>query len=196
MRKITLVFTLVVILSVLTAFANIITVPIVNTPPVNQLVSYPLELKKLKIETNKIELKAKDHSAFLNAIGFRESSNNYKAVNRLGYLGKYQFGKKTLRAIGISVSKEEFLDSPMIQEEAMHLLLEHNRKNLKRFIKKYNNTTVHGIYVTESGILAAAHLGGAGNIRKWFRKGEDFKDGYGTTITSYMVKFQGYQLEF
>ena len=78
----------------------------------------------------------------------------------------------------------------------MQLLLEHNRKNLKRFIKKYNNTTVHGIYVTESGILAAAHLGGAGNIRKWFRKGEDFKDGYGTTITSYMVKFQGYQLEF
>ena len=196
MRKITLVFTLVVILSVLTAFANIITVPIVNTPPVNQLVSYPLELKELKIETNKVELKAKDHSAFLDAIGFRESTNNYKAVNRLGYLGKYQFGQKTLRAIGISVSKEEFLDSPMIQEEAMHLLLEHNRKNLKRFIKKYNNTTVHGIYVTESGILAAAHLGGAGNIRKWFRKGEDFKDGYGTTITSYMVKFQGYQLEF
>ena len=83
MRKITLVFTLVVILSVLTAFANIITVPIINTPPVNQLVSYPLELKELKIETNKVELKAKDHSAFLNAIGFRESSNNYKAVIRL-----------------------------------------------------------------------------------------------------------------
>ena len=196
MRKITLVLTLVVILSVLTAFANIITVPIVNTPPVNQLVSYPLELKELEIKANKVELIARDHNAFLNAIGFRESSNNYKAVNRLGYLGKYQFGKKTLRAIGISVSKEEFLSSPMIQEEAMQLLLDHNRKNLKRFIKKYEGKTVHGVFVTESGILAAAHLGGAGNIRKWFRKGEDFKDGYGTTITSYMIKFKGYQLEF
>ena len=196
MRKITLVFTLVIILSVLTAFANIITVPIITSPPVNQLTSYPLEIKQVKIQPNILDLKVKDHTAFLDAIGFRESTNNYKAVNRLGYLGKYQFGQKTLRAIGISVSKQEFLDSPMIQEEAMQLLLEHNRKNLKRFIKKYNNTTVHGIYVTESGILAAAHLGGAGNIRKWFRKGEDFKDGYGTTITSYMVKFQGYQLEF
>ena len=196
MRKITLVFTLVVILSVLSAFANIITLPSIVSTPVNQLETIPLVLKEVKINPIEIEIKANNHAAFLDAIGFRESTNNYKAVNKLGYLGKYQFGKETLRAIGISASKQEFLNTPSIQEEAMHLLLTHNRKNLKRFIKKYNGKTLHGVYVTESGILAAAHLGGAGNVRKWFRKGEDFKDGYGTTITSYMIKFQGYQLEF
>ena len=194
MRKITLVFTLVIILSVLTAFANIITVPIITPTPVNQLTSYPLEIKQIKLEPSTSDIIVKDHTAFLDAIGFRESTNNYKAVNRLGYLGKYQFGKKTLRAIGISVSKEEFLDSPKIQEEAMQLLLEHNRKNLKRFIKKYNNTTVHGIYVTESGILAAAHLGGAGSVKKWFRTGKVRKDGNGVKITSYMTRFGGYNL--
>tara|TARA_R100001591_G_scaffold110036_1_gene120719 strand:+ start:2013 stop:2603 length:591 start_codon:yes stop_codon:yes gene_type:complete len=196
MRKITLVFTLVVILSVLSAFANIITLPSIVSTPVNQLETIPLVLKEVKINPIEIEIKANNHAAFLDAIGFRESTNNYKAVNKLGYLGKYQFGKETLRAIGISASKQEFLNTPSIQEEAMHLLLTHNRKNLKRFIKKYNGKTLHGVYVTESGILAAAHLGGAGNVRKWFRKGEDFKDGYGTTITSYMIKFKGYQLEF
>ena len=115
MRKITLVFTLVIILSVLTAFANIITVPIITSPPVNQLTSYPLEIKQVKLQPSILDLKVKDPTAILDAIGFRESTNNYKAVNRLGYLGKYQFGQKTLRAIGISVSKQEFLDSPMIQ---------------------------------------------------------------------------------
>ena len=37
--------------------------------------------------------------------------------------------------------------------------------------------TIHGVYITESGILAAAHLAGAGNVRKFFRKGYEFKDG-------------------
>ena len=49
---------------------------------------------------------------------------------------------------------------------------------------------------TESGILAAAHLAGAGNVRKFFKKGYEFKDGNGTKMTSYMVQFSGYKLEF
>jgi hypothetical protein len=73
----------------------------------------------------------KNHSAFLDAIRFRESSNNYKAVNRFGYLGKYQFGRATLNAIGFkNVSNREFLANPSIQEKAMLTLLKRNKHTL------------------------------------------------------------------
>ena len=77
----------------------------------------------------------------------------------------------------------------------MQLLLIDNKRILKRLIDKHNGKILHGIRVTESGILAAAHLGGAGNVKKWFRKGIQFKDAKGTSITSYMKKFEGYELD-
>ena len=76
----------------------------------------------------------------------------------------------------------------------MQELLRHNKKKLKRFIKKYDGKVVHGVLITESGILAAAHLAGQGNVRKFFRNGYEFKDGFGTKMTSYMEMFGGYNL--
>ena len=157
-------------------------------------------IKEISVIKPKLEAKVempvvKNHSTFLDAIGFRESSNNYKAVNQFGYLGKYQFGRKTLNAIGFKdVSNREFLANPSIQEEAMLVLLKRNKHTLRREIKKYVGKTINGIYITESGILAAAHLGGAGNVKKFFRKGYEFKDGNGTKMTSYMKRFANYQL--
>lgn len=149
-----------------------------------------------KIEAPKVELIIKNHDKFLEDLGFRESSGNYKAVNQFGYLGKYQFGRKTLNAINMKhISNRQFLSSPELQEEAMQRLMLANYKTLKRYIKKYNGTIVHGILITKSGVLAAAHLGGAGNVRKWFRRGIVFKDANGTKITSYMKKFGGYNLD-
>jgi len=157
-------------------------------------------IKEISVIKPKLEAKVempvvKNHSTFLDAIGFRESSNNYKAVNRFGYLGKYQFGRKTLNAIGFKdISNREFLANPSIQEEAMLVLLKRNKHTLRREIKKYVGKTINGIYITESGILAAAHLGGAGNVKKFFRNGKNFADGNGTKMTSYMKRFAGYQL--
>jgi hypothetical protein len=153
-----------------------------------------IEIIMPKLEAPKIEIDLKDHNSFLNKIGHYESSNDYSRVNRWGYMGKYQFHEETLKAVDINVSKKKFLSSPTLQEEAMTRLLTENKKTLKRFIKKYDGKVVHGVYVTESGILAAAHLGGAGNVMKWFRKGEDFKDANGTPITKYMRIFSGYNL--
>lgn len=138
----------------------------------------------------------KSHSKFLHDLGFRESSNNYKIVNQYGYLGKYQFGRKTLNSIGMeNISNRKFLSSPKLQEEAMQRLMTSNYKSLKRYINKYEGEIVHGVLITKSGILAAAHLGGAGNVRKWFRRGVVFKDANGTKITSYMKQFGGYKIE-
>jgi hypothetical protein len=131
---------------------------------------------------------------FLNAIGHRESTNRYDVVNKWGYMGRYQFGKSTLKGLGYDVSKKEFLSNPELQEEAMLSLLKHNKEKLQKYIDVFDGKTINGIYITESGILAAAHLGGQGSVKRYFRNGKVFKDGNGTKITSYMDKFSGYDI--
>ena len=166
--------------------ARIITVVEIEPEPIKIL---PIEIKK-----ESFELVQPSHQQFLEAIGHRESSNNYSVVNEFGYMGRYQFGKATLKGLGIDVTKEEFINNHKLQEKAMHMLLSHNRKKLKRYIKKYEGQIIHGILITESGILAAAHLAGQGNVRKFLKNGFVFEDGNGTKMTSYMKQFGGYIL--
>lgn len=164
-----------------------------NLPTIEQME----EERRLKEEAikdsianyHKVEL-----DSFLSAIGFRESGNRYDITNTFGYMGKYQFGRSTLKGLGYKVSKSEFLNNPDLQEEAMLSLLNHNKEKLQQYIDVYDGKTINGIYITESGILAAAHLGGQGSVRRYFRNGKVFKDGYGTKITSYMSEFSGYDI--
>ncbi len=93
----------------ISAFANIpIFNPIVETIdilPIREIILPKTEIKTLEISIPSI----KDHNQFLDDIGFRESSNDYRAVNQFGYLGKYQFGRKTLNSLGFeNVSNREF----------------------------------------------------------------------------------------
>ena len=162
--------------------------------PVATLENKPIQKIKIKAPILKIKLDVKGHNAFLDAIGHQESGNRYHIVNRYGYMGRYQFGNETLKTLRIKVSREAFLNSPDLQEFAMVELLKYNKKKLQKYIDKYDGKIVHGVLVTESGLLAAAHLGGAGSVRKWFRTGKIRKDGNGTKITSYMVRFGGYTL--
>jgi len=77
----------------------------------------------------------------------------------------------------------------------MYALLKQNKRSLRKYIEKYDGEIVHGVLVTESGLLAAAHLGGAGSVKKWVRTGKVRRDGNGVKITSYMTKFSGYKLD-
>jgi len=194
MRK--LLFT--VLLGVTCTYIMAFTVTRIIAPPLEREVITPASeiiLPEIEIEAPEVKIEIRNHDKFLDDIGFRESSNNYKAVNQFGYLGKYQFGRKTLNAIGFEdISNYEFLSDPTIQELAMDELLERNRRTLRREIEKYEGKVINGIYITESGILAAAHLGGAGNVKKFFRRGYEFEDGNGTKMTSYMVRFADYDL--
>ena len=128
------------------------------------------------------------------AIAFKESQGKYKKINSLGYLGKYQFGVETLKTVGVH-DKNKFLNSPRMQEKAFIALLAQNKSELKSIIEKYEGHFVAGILVTESGILAAAHLGGVGSVKKFFRNrgARYYKDAYGTSIRSYMRDFGGYE---
>jgi len=160
--------------------------------PVTELESRPIQPIEIKLEPISIEIN--ETEMFLNAVGMRESSNRYDVVNGWGYMGKYQFGKKTLKNLGYDISKKEFLNSPHIQEMAMLDLLSHNKKILQSYINQYSGVIVDGTKITESGILAAAHLAGPGNVKRYFKKGKQFKDGNGTKLTSYLINFSGYKL--
>ena len=153
-----------------------------------------LELKKL--EEERIQQYHDDElQRFLSDIGFRESGNRYDITNKWGYMGRYQFGKSTLKGLGFDVSKNEFLSNPQLQDSAMMALLNHNKEKLQKYIDLFDGETMDGLYISESGILAAAHLGGQGSVKRYFRNGKVFRDGNGTKITSYMDKFSGYDIK-
>ena len=91
-----------------------------------------------KLETTpKIKKIVKDYYAFLDAIGHQESGNRYNVVNRFGYMGRFQFGKSTLRTIKVKVDKETFLNNPQIQDYAMLKLLCYNKTKLQKYIDNF-----------------------------------------------------------
>ena len=154
--------------------------------------------EELRKETEKLRIKQyheDELNRFLTDIGFRESGNRYDITNTFGYMGKYQFGKSTLRGLGFKVSRQEFLNNPQLQEEAMMALLIHNKEKLQKYIDVFDGETINGMYISESGILAAAHLGGQGSVKRYFKNGKVFSDANGTKITSYMKQFSGYDIK-
>lgn len=137
------------------------------------------------------------------AIGQRESSNNYQAVNQYGFVGKYQFGNAALNVIGYTVARsltnslmrnpqnwtgkngasslELFLrNTNNVQEIAMDELVRHNYRSMLR------SGTVNGITPPRelAGYITVAHLLGTGGAAN-FRRGRDGRDGNGTTGASY-----------
>lgn len=196
MKRLNNVILIIVSCCLLMAFTTI-SRKLIRLEPIVKLEPKPMEfiLDTPTLIVPKIIIPTNRHQDFLNAIGFKESGNKYNIVNRFGYMGRYQFGKRTLRGLGFKLSREEFLNSPEVQELAMYKLLQTNKKYLQKYIDEYDGEIVHGVLVTESGLLAAAHLGGAGSVKKWFRTGKVRRDGNGVKITNYMEKFSGYKLD-
>lgn len=139
----------------------------------------------------------KSFVGFKEAIAFKESRGNYFTVNTYGYLGKYQFGEETLKLIGIH-NPANFLKNPVLQERAFVANAARNKWILRRDIKNFVGKRINGILITESGILAAAHLAGPGSVKKYLRSYgiDNFSDGYGTTVEYYMTRFSGYDTSF
>ena len=177
----------------------------------NQLDSIKTQLDSLVNKIAIINKQLKPLKKFFNAIGFSESGNNYNAVNTFGYIGKYQFGYHGLvqarvcdNIVQAKKFRNKFINTPdslklniwskIEQDKAMLVLITYNRKVLKEYIKNYEGKIINGINITESGILAAAHLSGPTGVKKYFDDNINRTDGYGTSITSYLKKFRGYDV--
>lgn len=161
-----------------------------------EIISVPTE-KESTSQNHNIPFVGNSFTGFKEAVAFKESQGKYHVVNTLGYLGKYQFGKSTLERFKI-YNTQQFLNTPQLQEDAFIALCSVNKWILRKDIRRSVGKKINGIKITESGILAAAHLAGAGNVKKYLRSnGENkFKDAYGSSIQHYLNKFSGYDTSF
>ena len=148
------------------------------------------ESKKLAYN---IPFTGKTFIGFKQALAVKESAGIYDLVNAYGYMGKYQFGRSTLRNVGVYDFKD-FLKNPALQEEAIEALLSINKWELRKEIRNYSGRVINGIKITESGLLAAAHLAGASSVKTYLRSNgkNGFRDGFGTSLKSYIKRFNGY----
>ena len=166
--------------------------------PKSDIIDYSV---KLNINANvyvPVPFTVKDFVGFKNFLGFFESGSNYKKVNRFGYLGKYQFGKGTLKMYGVR-NLSEYRLNPELQEKVFLMNVMRNKWILRREISWYSNRYLNGTYISESGIIAAAHLSGPGNVKKFLRShcnpDLDKRDANGTSISDYLNIFKDYDLE-
>lgn len=157
----------------------------------------PTEEESLEQELFQAPFVGNKFNGFREALAFTESQGKYHIVNTLGYLGKYQFGKSTLKRFDI-YDTQLFLKTPELQEDAFIALCSVNKWILRKDIARSVGKRINGILITESGILAAAHLGGAGNVKKYLRSNglNGFKDAYGSSIQYYLRKFSGFDTSF
>ena len=168
---------------------------IYNLPNEGQVATVLTEQEVLK--ESHIPYLGKTFIGFWEALAHKESRGDYSSVNTLGYLGKYQFGKSTLKRLRI-YNTQGFLKDAELQENAFIALCSVNKWILRKDIKRKVGKKINGILITESGILAASHLAGAGNVKKYLRSNgmQNVKDAYGSDIEYYMKKFAGYDTSF
>lgn len=156
---------------------------------------------------------------FLNDLGARESGGKYKAFNKYGYAGKYQMGEAALIDAGYYkkpsgnynndwtgvfsgkdgvYSIQDFLNNPTAQENAQIIFKKRQWAYLKALdAHKYVGQIINGYKITESGLLAGAHLKGAGSVSAYLKSGGKInqRDAFGTSVETYIKKFAGYNVD-
>ena len=196
MKKVIVIFGLLILGAIISSFS-------IDEKTLNKSISLIKEISSVPTEKEiiphyyNIPFVGNSFNGFKEAVAFKESQGDYNVVNTLGYLGKYQFGRSTLKRFKIH-DTQLFLNTPELQEDAFIALCSVNKWILRKDIKRSVGKNINGIKITESGILAAAHLSGAGNVKKYLRSnGEDrFKDAYGSSIQHYLKEFSGYNTSF
>ncbi len=160
----------------------------------------------------------KNLQQFLTDLGARESGGNYKAFNKYGYAGKYQMGEMALVDAGYYTksnkiynndwkgnftgkdgvnSIQEFLNNPKAQENAQIIFKKKQWGYLKALgADKYINKIINGYKITPSGLLAGAHLKGAGSVIKYLKSNGQVneKDAFGTSVETYIQRFADYDV--
>lgn len=135
---------------------------------------------------------------FKSAIAAKESSDNWKEYNPYGYIGKFQFGKAALELTGFGhVNFVEFMNNPSVfpekdQEKAMDSLLHINEFILKSYIDEFEGEyLMDSIQITRTGLLAAAHLAGPGNVMRFLETNGKYNpsDQMGTSLSDYLTTF-------
>lgn len=179
-----------------------------NSPPPTKPNITPLP------ENGVCGLTREETQSLMDVIGFRESSGRNNIENTLGFVGKYQFGSAALEDVGliqpgtfrnnpsnstlnnpsnwtIPGGKEEFLNSPDLQEQAMLRLMNRNCTVLTNSGNINNNTSKQQI----AGLLSASHIGGPGGAQALLA-GNNRTDAYGGSTSEYFQLGAAAQRDF
>lgn len=142
-------------------------------------------------------------SEYLDSLCVTESGCNYNCAQSGGLddaLGRYQFIPGTRQGLCQSnsnlpcVSAAAFANCPALQDAYINTFNEQNISALKNCgAWDKIGSTIGGTEVTESCLLAAAHLGGAGGACS-FTNGGNSCDQLGTCLSDYCDKHGGYDI--
>ena len=160
----------------------------------------------------------KTEDKFFEDLGKRESSGNYRAKNKQGFIGKYQMGEYAMIDAGYYkknskignndwsgqftgkdgvYSVEDFLNNKQAQENAQKAFKQAQWSYLKNIgATKYLGQIINGIKITPAALLGGAHIGGQGKVNDFVRSGGkiDGKDENGVPVSEYMRRFQDYDV--
>jgi len=159
-------------------------------PSKRGLASYNYSADNIVIEER---INTKQLELFLNHLGNKESGGNWKITNHLNCMGKFQISEIALLDINYKGTNIEFINDSIVQKECMLLLLKKNKLYLKHYLK-YTNTTIRGVKITLSGLLAATHLAGIGNVKRFINSGYNATDCNGSSVIKYINEFNNYKL--
>lgn len=122
------------------------------------------------------------------------SNNKYDTIFENGNLGKYAIGNLCFRDLGFKPTKkfrENFLKDSLLQEECFKALCMMNKYRMRNYIDKFVGNEYNGIEITESGLLAGAHIVGATTLKNWFMK--EYKN---PELTQIIDKMKGHNLDY
>jgi hypothetical protein len=158
------------------------------------------------------------YQSFLVDLAKRESGGRQDAKNQYGYLGLYQMGEAALIDAGFVkrdstpnnndfsggwtgkngvTSPEGFLANRGAQNAAIEVFHRGTWKTIQNLgLDKYIGQTIGGVQITASGLIGGAHLVGAGKVRDFLNSNGSKipTDANGTSVTSYLSRFGGYDV--
>ncbi|MGY6275090.1 TIGR03758 family integrating conjugative element protein [Methylomonas sp. MgM2] len=161
---------------------------------------------------------ASEYSDYLAALSAKESGNNPTSVNSYGFLGSYQMGESALIDAGYYqqdstpnvndwqgvwtgkdgiYSKADFLANAAGQTQAISDYNSRQWRSIQTLgLDSYVGQTIGGILMTESGLLAGAHLVGVGGLQSFLKSNGTVvpSDANHTAITQYIAAFNGFNI--
>lgn len=137
---------------------------------------------------------------YADKLGYEESRNNPRKINKIGCFGEHQWKQSTLQYLGYNITLKKFKRNPdifpkQLQLEALKALTDANKAMLKSY-EFYIGSRIRNTIITHSGLLAACHLAGFNNVRLFLITNGKInkRDIFGTSVKDYINKFQGYNI--
>lgn len=157
-----------------------------------------IPFKPIIIDVPVEDIDTKNYLLFTQAVGKRESSNQYDNGTNMPFWGYYQIGPSVRETLKIKLTWKQFKADSLYQDQVMYQNLKYNEKRIKQaYFDYFIGKKIKGVTITHSGILAGAHLAGGGGVRRFLATNGKYNpsDAFGTKLSDYIKEFGGYEFD-